>query len=80
MNDRPRQTTLRGLLVRLAREDSAQDLIEYAFLAGFFGIAGVATLNLIAPALLSTYTHWLDPTVGVPSLWEAAPPALSSGP
>jgi Flp pilus assembly pilin Flp len=64
--------------IEFARDDSAQDLVEYALLAAFIGISGYVALSAIAPALASTYSTWLDPSTGVPSLWD--PPApLASG-
>ena len=68
-----------SLFVRLAREDSAQDLIEYAFLAAFFGIAGYLAVTTIGPAVNATYATWIDPTKGSPKLWEPADPWVSSG-
>lgn len=66
------------LVIAFARDDSAQDLVEYALLAGFIGISGYVALDAIVPALASTYTSWLDPSTGVPSKWD--PPApISSG-
>jgi Flp pilus assembly pilin Flp len=64
-----------GLVRRFIREDGGQDLVEYAFLAAFVGITGYLALNGISSAILSTYTSWMNPSSGVPSLWE--PPAPS---
>jgi hypothetical protein len=33
----------------------------------------------IDDAVGTTYSSWLDPTVGVPSLWEPAEPVGSGG-
>ena len=66
------------LLRRLAVEDGAQDLIEYAFLAAFLATAGYVTLNALGADIFSTYSSWLNPASGVPYLWEPAPP-MSSG-
>ena len=68
-------TTLRALL----REDSGQDLIEYAYLAAFIATAGYVALNGIGPAVGATYSSWIDPTTGSPTLWEPAQPWTSSG-
>jgi hypothetical protein len=59
-------------------EESAQDLIEYAMLAGFFGIVGVLVMGGIRDAVGVTYNSWIDPAAGVPSRWDPAPP-LASG-
>ena len=61
------------------REDGGQDLIEYAYLAAFVGVAGYAVLNNIVPEVAATYNAWLDPNTGTPSLWEPAPAWNSSG-
>ena len=61
------------------REDDGQDLIEYAFLAAFVGVAGYVALNGIGPAVGSDLQRWLDPTTGTPSLWEPAEPWTSAG-
>jgi Flp pilus assembly pilin Flp len=67
------------MLTRFLRDDSAQDLVEYALLAVFFGIAGWVVLSTIGPTVRSTYQAWQSPTTGTPSLWEPAPAWNSSG-
>ncbi len=42
---------------RFMRNDSGQDLIEYALLAGFVSLAVIATLILTGTALNSFYTR-----------------------
>lgn len=66
------------LCVRLRREELGQDLIEYALLAAFIGVAGAAVLQTMNVTIFNTYSTWIDPTVGTPSLWEPAAP-LGSG-
>ena len=63
------------LVTKCARDDGAQDLVEYALLAAFIATAGYLALMAIAPTLGATYGTWLDPTNGVPSLWDPPPPA-----
>jgi Flp pilus assembly pilin Flp len=65
------------MLTGFIRDDRGQDLIEYAFLAAFVGIAGWLALRAIGPTVGSTYAAWLSPTTGTPSLWEPAPPWTS---
>jgi hypothetical protein len=65
------------MLTRFIRDDGAQDLIEYAFLAAFFGIAGLLVLRVIGPTVGSTYATWINPNYGTPSLWD--PCYLTSG-
>jgi hypothetical protein len=69
--------SFRSLIRRLVVEDEAQDLVEYAFLGAFIATAGALALNSIGPAVRDTYTAWLSPTTGTPSLW--APPEPPSG-
>jgi len=62
------------LLRRFAREDSGQDIIEYALITAFFGIVAVLVLQGIQIAVGTTYDLWLNPTSGVPSLWTPTEP------
>jgi Flp pilus assembly pilin Flp len=66
-------------LRRFLRDDDGQDLIEYAYLAAFFGVVGYVALNGIVPAVAATYSDWINPNTGTPSLWEPASPWTSSG-
>jgi pilus assembly protein Flp/PilA len=45
-----------ALLKRLHKEESGQDLIEYALLAGLIAVACVATINPIAAAINAKFT------------------------
>ncbi len=71
----PRARRCAAVAIRFVIEDDAQDLVEYAFLAAFIGIAGMLALNNISAAVNSTYSSWLDPSTGVPSLWAPTEPA-----
>jgi hypothetical protein len=62
------------LLRRFVREDAGQDLIEYAFLALFIGVAGYLVLDGIRDQAAITYSSWIDPAAGTPSLWEPVEP------
>ena len=64
-----------GLLARFTADDGAQDLIEYALLAAFIGIAGWAVLMTLPNVMGATYASWTDPTIGVPSRWDPPEPA-----
>jgi hypothetical protein len=66
------------LLRRLIGQDAGQDIVEYAFLAAFIGIVGYLALTGIRTAVGTTYSVWLNPSAGVPSLWDPAAP-LTSG-
>lgn len=70
---------LSALAGRLANDDSGQDIIEYAFLAAFVGVAGYVVLGTIGPAVATTYGTWISPTTGSPALWDPAAPWVSSG-
>jgi Flp pilus assembly pilin Flp len=65
----------RGLVARFTAEDGAQDLVEYALLAAFIGIAGWAVLMTLPNLMGATYASWTDPAVGVPSRWDPPEPA-----
>ena len=67
--------TTSGCCPRFIAEDGAQDLVEYALLAAFIGIAGWAVLTTLPTVMGATYGSWMDPTVGVPSRWDPPEPA-----
>lgn len=48
------------LAARLLREESGQDLIEYALLASFVAMASVAALSVLGPVLAGFYTFLGD--------------------
>jgi Flp pilus assembly pilin Flp len=62
----------RQLLVRLWREESAQDIVEYALLTGIVAVAAAIALP-VASALGEAYEAWNG---NVQDLWE--PPAPGS--
>jgi Flp pilus assembly pilin Flp len=64
---------LRGL----AADDSGQDLVEYALITSFIGIAGYLVLLGLGVDIFNTYDSWVNPTKAgsVPTLWD--PPAPS---
>ena len=47
---------MREFLLRLAREDEGQDLIEYALLAGFIALASVAMIANIGTGVNTVFT------------------------
>jgi Flp pilus assembly pilin Flp len=56
---------------RLVREDDGQDLIEYALLSAFIGLAGVTVFNAMGATMATAYTNWntavqSDPLVEMP--------------
>jgi Flp pilus assembly pilin Flp len=76
-----RTSTRAGSLVaRFVVDDRGQDMVEYAMLAAFLGIAGWAAAMSIRDVAGVTYQSWIDPNAGVPKLWEeAAPWTTASG-
>jgi Flp pilus assembly pilin Flp len=65
------------LITRIITEDDGQDMVEYALLAAFIGIAGWAVLMTLPGAMETTYKSWLNPTDGVPGKWDPPPPTGS---
>jgi len=54
-------------------EEAGQDLVEYALLAAFVGLAGLAGFTAISSAIGNNYA---DSNTSVQDLWEIpAPPA-----
>ena len=56
-------------------DEGGQDVVEYALLAAFVGVAGYLALGAISSTVASVYASWMDPTGGVPSLWDPPDPA-----
>ena len=66
-----------GLVARFVADDGAQDLVEYALLAAFIGVAGWAILTTLRQDMYDTFDTWRDTTVGVPGQWDPPEPAGS---
>jgi Flp pilus assembly pilin Flp len=66
------------LITRFSTDDGGQDMVEYALLAAFIGIAGWAVLLTLPGVIGATYASWLDPTNGVPGRWDPPEPASGS--
>ncbi len=49
---------MKSILVRLLRDTSGQDLIEYALLTGAIGFAGLLAFEVIKNAMCNTYNGW----------------------
>ncbi|MFB3855366.1 MAG: Flp family type IVb pilin [Vicinamibacterales bacterium] len=57
------------------RDETGQDLVEYALLSAFIGLAGVGVFELISDGLAATYVSWVgSPDSGVQSLWQPPDP------
>ncbi len=60
-----------GLLSRLAREEQGQDLIEYALLTAFIGLAGMAAWTAMQGSLGAMYAAR---DAGTQSIWLTPDP------
>jgi len=49
---------MRTMVWRLIREETGQDLIEYALLSAFIGVCAVAAWVNIPPAISAAYQAW----------------------
>jgi Flp pilus assembly pilin Flp len=47
-------------LARLIHDEGGQDLIEYALLSAFIGLAGVSAFTLMGSAMQTAYTAWVS--------------------
>ena len=63
-----------ALLCQFFRDDSAQDLVEYALITAFVGVVGFLVLRAIGGEVFNTYSSWLSPASGVPSRWDPPDP------
>jgi Flp pilus assembly pilin Flp len=55
-------------------DESGQDLIEYALLSGFIGLAAVAVFDALTGTMGNAYTQWSSP-LEQPGLTEMPDPA-----
>ena len=51
------ETCMKNLLNRFVREDTGQDLIEYALLAGLISLASVVAITALGAALEAKFTE-----------------------
>jgi Flp pilus assembly pilin Flp len=63
-----------SLIRRFIVDESGQDLIEYALITVFVGIAGFAAIELWRTSIGTTYASWMDVDSGPNSLWETPDP------
>lgn len=65
-----------GVIVQASRlgDDRGQDLIEYALIAAFVGLAGLLALHAMAGSLAAAYGAW---NARIQNLW--VPPAPGGG-
>jgi Flp pilus assembly pilin Flp len=60
------------IAARLVVDDGAQDLVEYALLSGFIGIAGVLLFPAIKDGMSTAYGNWNS---AAQDAWQPSPPA-----
>ena len=65
---------LTTMLRAFARDESGQDIVEYALLTAFFGLAALAAWTSIRDALGVSYGAT---TTGVQTIWDPPPPSGS---
>jgi Flp pilus assembly pilin Flp len=63
---------LTAFVGRLATEDRGQDVVEYALLTAFFGLAALAAWTSVRDGIALSYG---GTTTGVQSLWDPPPPS-----
>jgi Flp pilus assembly pilin Flp len=70
-------SSTRDLLVRFVRDESGDDLVEYALLTAIVSVGGVVLFASIADAMATAYTNW---ETAAETAWEPCPPAPASCP
>ena len=63
---------MRELLRRFVRDESAQEVVEYAYAVLFLGLVGIVLWGVILGLLGDRYTDYND---GVQELWVPPDPA-----
>ena len=71
-NSRAAVNQLQVLLRRFWRDESGQDLLEYALLTATIGLASVAVWTAMSDAMGETYRSNID---AANDQWESPPPA-----
>jgi len=64
----------RRFFARLIREDSGQDLVEYALLTAVVGLAGAVAAPYVGNAVSLVYGSWVD---SADNIWASPDPAGS---
>ena len=62
-----------GVIRNFLGDDSAQDVVEYAFLALFVGLVGIVLWPVIVTLIGARYTNY---NTGVQNVWESPEPDL----
>jgi Flp pilus assembly pilin Flp len=67
---------MRRLLGCLVTDDSGQDLVEYALLAGLIALVTIPALNAIEAALKAAYLSW---NTAMQACWQMPAPGKGGG-
>ncbi len=62
---------MKAIVARFIGEERGQDLVEYALLAAFIGLAGFAAFQWIATGIAGAYSNWDTANQG---LWQPHDP------
>jgi len=54
--EKPNMTYIKNLLHNLAKDESGQDLIEYALVAALVGLGAVASMKTLSTAISGAFT------------------------
>ena len=68
---RTERTVFQRLVIDLVRDESGQDLLEYALVTGAIGLFGAAAWQSIVGGIGTAYTGWDSSTQ---NLWEPPDP------
>jgi Flp pilus assembly pilin Flp len=66
---------MRRLWRRLGRDDTGQDLVEYALLAAFIALASVAGISALRASMLTAYSGWNS---AVQQCWQMPAPGAGA--
>jgi len=66
---------MKRVLAALIKDETGQDMIEYALLCTFIGLASVLGIGLIRTAIGGTYGSW---NTEMNALWEPQDPGAGS--
>jgi Flp pilus assembly pilin Flp len=62
---------MRTLLRHLVRDETGQDLVEYALLAAFIALVSLAGMNALRGSMLTVYTSW---NTAMQACWQMPAP------
>lgn len=68
---------LRSFIATFVRDDSGQDLIEYALLTGIIGVTTLLAFSSISTKMGNTYNNW---NTAAQNVWVPCPPQPAACP